>query len=50
VPPGKSALEAGGGPSADNGRRFDELPVLAEALEDAGCDDGRFPEHRREPR
>lgn len=30
--------------------RFDELPVLADSLEDAGCSDERILEHARQPR
>ena len=29
--------------------RFDELPVLADALEDAGCDASRLLDHLRSP-
>jgi hypothetical protein len=31
------------------GRRFDELPVLADALEDGGCDDRALLTHCRGP-
>jgi hypothetical protein len=30
--------------------RFKDLPILADALEEAGCDDGRILEHARQPR
>ena len=29
--------------------RFDEMPILADALEDAGCDDPRLLDHLRGP-
>jgi hypothetical protein len=32
-----------------DGRRFDDLPVLADALEDAGCDDADLLAHLRRP-
>jgi hypothetical protein len=35
--------------SLDNDRRFDDLPILADALEEAGCQDQSILEHLRSP-
>src|SRR5262249_49494702 len=35
--------------AAHEGRAFDRLPILADALEEAGCADGRLFTHLRDP-